>query len=62
VIHQSSSGDEAFNPLQTMSIMAADPKEARERLPEALRYLPVLRKPLRVEQVLRLLRQPVLPL
>ena len=25
-----------INPLQTMSIMAADPKAARERLPEAL--------------------------
>ena len=98
-VHQSSSGDEAFevwqrlgpwelvltdyrffpgakikdgvqlvtaihgiNPLQTMAIMTADPEGARENLPQALRHLPVLRKHFRLEQVLRLLRQPVLPL
>ena len=51
-----------INPLQQMAIMTSDPKEARRNLPEALRYLPVLRKPFRIEQLLRLLRQPVLPL
>ena len=50
------------NPFQPMAIMTADPKEAREKLPQALRYLPVLRKPFRIEQLLRLLRQPVLRL
>jgi CheY-like chemotaxis protein len=49
------------NPFQQMAIMAADPKEVREKLPEALRNLPVLRKPFRIEELLRLLRQPVLP-
>jgi hypothetical protein len=51
-----------INPFQQMAIMTADPKEAREKLPQTLRYLPVLRKPFRIEQVLRLLREPVLPL
>lgn len=51
-----------ITPFQPMAIMTADPKEAREKLPEALRNLPVLRQPFRIEQVLRLLRQPVLPL
>jgi DNA-binding NtrC family response regulator len=51
-----------INPFQQMAIMTADPKEVREKLPEALRYLPVLRKPFRIGQLLRLLRQPVLPL
>jgi two-component system cell cycle sensor histidine kinase/response regulator CckA len=51
-----------INPFQQMAIMTADPKEAREKLPQALQHLPVIRKPFRVEQVLRLLRQPVLPL
>jgi ActR/RegA family two-component response regulator len=50
-----------INPLQTMAIMTADPQDARRNLPNALRRLPILRKPFRVEQVLRLLRQPVLP-
>jgi hypothetical protein len=50
-----------INPLQQMAIMTSDPMETREKLPQALRYLPVLRKPLRMEQMLRLLRQPVLP-
>jgi DNA-binding NtrC family response regulator len=50
------------NPFQQMAIMTADPKEVRGKLPEALRYLSVLRKPFRIEQLLRLLRQPVLPL
>lgn len=49
-----------INPFQQMAIMAADPKEVREKLPEALRNLPVLRKPFRIEELLRLLRQPVL--
>jgi CheY-like chemotaxis protein len=51
-----------INPLQTMAIMTADPQDARRNLPKALRRLPILRKPFRVEQVLRLLRLPVLPL
>ena len=51
-----------INPLQTMAITTADPQDARRNLPNALRRLPILRKPLRIEQVLRLLRQPVLPL
>jgi CheY-like chemotaxis protein len=50
-----------INPLQTMAIMIADPQDARRNLPNALRRLPILRKPFRVEQVLRMLRQPVLP-
>jgi hypothetical protein len=41
--------------------MSASQKEAREKL-SPLRHLPVLRKPFSVEQLLRLLRQPVLPL
>jgi CheY-like chemotaxis protein len=52
----------SINPLQTMAIMTADPQDARSNLPKALQHLPVLRKPFRIEQVLRLLRQPVLPL
>jgi len=51
-----------INPFQQMAMMTADPKDARRKLPQALRGIPVLRKPFRVEQVLRLLRQPVLPL
>jgi CheY-like chemotaxis protein len=51
-----------INPFQQMAIMTADPKEAREKVPLALRFLPVLRKPFRIEQLLRLLREPVLPL
>ena len=50
------------NPFQQMAMMTAEPGEARRKLPEDLRHLPILRKPVRVEQVLRLLRQPVLPL
>jgi len=50
-----------ISPFQQMAIMTADSKEAREELPEALRYLPLLRKPFGIEQVLRLLRQPGLP-
>jgi hypothetical protein len=45
-----------------MAMMTSDPKETRGNLPRALRHLPVLRKHFRLEQVLRLLRQPVLPL
>ncbi|MGB7900801.1 MAG: hypothetical protein WCC71_20855 [Candidatus Sulfotelmatobacter sp.] len=51
-----------INPFQQMAIMTDDSRECREKLPQALRYLPVLRKPFRIEQLLRLLRQPVLPL
>jgi CheY-like chemotaxis protein len=51
-----------INPLQAMAIMTADPQDARRNLPKALQHFPVLRKPFRIEQVLRLLRQPVLPL
>lgn len=50
-----------INSRQRMAIMTADPEEANRKLPEALRGLPVLRKPVKVEQLLRLLRQPVLP-
>ena len=50
-----------INPFQQMAIMTADPKETRDKLPEALRHLPVLKKHFRLEQLLRLLRQPVLP-
>ena len=52
----------AVNPLQQMAIMTSDPQRARRKLPKVLRHLPVLRKPFRLEEVLRLLRQPVLPL
>jgi hypothetical protein len=45
-----------------MAIMTADPKEDREKLPKALWLLPVLLKPFTVEQLLRALREPVLPL
>jgi hypothetical protein len=52
-----------INPFQQMAIMTADPNEVREKMPQALRHLPVLRKPFRVEQPSRVfLRQPVLPL
>lgn len=50
------------NPSQKMAIMTAEPEEAREKLPQPLQHLPVLRKPFRIEQLLRLLRAPVLPL
>ena len=51
-----------INPFQQMAIMTAEVNKLRRNLPEALRHLPVLRKPFRIEQGLRLLRQPVLPL
>jgi len=51
-----------INPRQQMAIMTADPREARKKLPQALQHLKVLKKPFTLEQVLRLLRQPVLPL
>jgi DNA-binding NtrC family response regulator len=51
-----------INRFQQMTIMTADLKKAREKLQDALRNLPVLRKPFKIEQLLRLLRQPVLPL
>jgi hypothetical protein len=51
--------DPPINPFSQVAIMIADPKEPRGKLPLALRHLPVLRKPFRIEQ---LLRQPVLPL
>ncbi len=52
----------AINPDQRMSIMTAWTQEAREKLPQALRYVPLLEKPFRFGQLLRLLREPVLPL
>ena len=51
-----------INPFQQMAIMTASQKEAREKLPQDLQGLPILRKPFRIEQLLGLLRQPVLPL
>jgi len=51
-----------INPRQRMAIMTGVPNEAREKLPKALWLLPVLLKPFRLEQLLRLLRLPVLPL
>ena len=50
-----------INPHQRMALMTAAPEQARRNLPQVLRYLPVLRKHFRLEQVLRLLRRPVLP-
>jgi|SRR5580692_3518471 DNA-binding response OmpR family regulator len=50
-----------INPFQQMAIMTAESKEAREKLPGGLGGLPILRKPFRIEQLLRLMRQPVLP-
>ncbi len=50
-----------INPFQQMAVMTADFKEAREKLPQAL-HIPLLRKPFGIEQVLHLLRQPMLPL
>jgi DNA-binding NtrC family response regulator len=52
----------AINPFQQMAFMTSDPHGARRKLSKALRHLPILRKPFRLEEVLRLLRQPVLPL
>jgi two-component system, cell cycle sensor histidine kinase and response regulator CckA len=49
-----------INPHQQMGMMTSDPKEAREKLPQSLQHLPVLKKPFRMEQLVRLLRQPVL--
>jgi CheY-like chemotaxis protein len=51
-----------INSVQPMALMTAHYREAREKLPQALQHIPVLRKPSRMEQLLRLLRQPVLPL
>ena len=50
------------NPLQQMAMMTSDANEDRGKLPQALLGLPILPKPFRVEQVIRLLRLPVLPL
>ena len=52
----------SINAAQRMGIMTAWCDEVREKLPQALRFLPLLEKPFRFEQVLRLLREPVLPL
>jgi DNA-binding NtrC family response regulator len=52
----------AINPAQRMAMMTAWCDEVREKLPHVLHFLPVLEKPFRFEQVLRLLREPVLPL
>jgi len=46
---QLSAAIHAINPLQTMAIMTAVPQDARKNLPKALRRLPILRKPFRVE-------------
>ena len=51
-----------MNPSQRMAIMTAVPDEAREKLPKALQNLLVLVKPFKMEQLVRLLREPVLPL
>ena len=51
-----------INPHQRMAMMTADPQEARAKLPKALWHLPVLVKPFKVEQLLWVLREPVLPL
>jgi DNA-binding NtrC family response regulator len=52
---------DAINAFQEMAIMTAHPKETRENLRHSLRQFPVLRKPFVMGQLLRLLRQPVLP-
>src|ERR1700693_3448059 len=41
-----------INPRQQMGMMTSDPKEARERLPQALHHLPMLKKPFTLEQML----------
>jgi DNA-binding NtrC family response regulator len=51
-----------INPFQQTAIMTSDPQDARRNLPKVLRHISVLRKPFKIVQVLRLLRQPVLPL
>ena len=51
-----------INPHQRMAVMTSEPKGARSKLPRVLWGLPILWEPFRIEQVLRLLRQPVLPL
>jgi hypothetical protein len=51
-----------LNPIQPMAMMTSNPQAARRNLPKVLRHLTVLRKPFQIEQVLLLLRQPVLPL
>jgi DNA-binding response OmpR family regulator len=51
-----------INPFQQMAIMTSEANEVRRNLPQTLQGMPILRKPFRVEQLLRLLRQPVLPL
>lgn len=50
------------DPFQRMALMTSDPQGARGNLPKVLRHLLILRKPFRLEHVLRLLRQPILPL
>jgi CheY-like chemotaxis protein len=50
-----------INPFQGMAMMTSDAKDARRNLPLALQHIPVLRTPFKVEHVLRLLRQPMLP-
>ena len=42
-------------------LKSRSPTGARTEAPKALRLLPVLRKPFRLEQVLGFLREPVLP-
>jgi hypothetical protein len=51
----------SINPVQRTT-MTAWCDEVRGNLPEALRFIPVLRKAIPFEQVLRLLRESMLPL
>ena len=50
-----------MNPIQRMGIMTVWSEVAREKLPQALKSLPILEKPFKLEQLFRLLREPVLP-
>jgi CheY-like chemotaxis protein len=47
---------QGINPFQQMAMMTSDTQGARRNLPRDLRHLPILRKPFRFEEVLRLLR------
>jgi hypothetical protein len=54
--------DHAIIPVQQMAIMTPWCDEVREKLPLTLRYLPVMRKPFRIEQLVAIAAVPVLPL